>query len=297
MRFSTRVFLLAFLPTTLLLLAGFGALQMLVTTRVRDQLGASLRQTHSFVAQLRENYELQSGGLLTTVADNSALKAGFELVELEGNSPEARLTLADQLLVTATNLGFDIIAAANANGEPITGSVRVQGKLTELPPAQVAELRSGLVSIGDRTYFVNATPVNLASEFLGQIIVGREFTFSEFSSPVVLTHGDRVVKSNLSASDVQQLETDLAACEAETDCKATIGGENFLVVSLDGLRLGEDFKLRSLQSVDSAGEPIQAPGGPIPASTCRATSPITATSPCVNCCAPSAMPIRPTTSR
>ena len=102
MRFSTRVFLLAFLPTTVLLLAGFGALQMLVATRVRDQLGTSLRQTHSFLAQLRENYELQSGGLLTTVADNSALKAGFELVELEGNSPEARFTLADQLLVTAT---------------------------------------------------------------------------------------------------------------------------------------------------------------------------------------------------
>ena len=258
MRFSTRVFLLAFLPTTVLLLVGFGALQMLVATRVRDQLGASLRQTHSFVAQLRENYELQSGGFGTTVANNSALKAGFELVQIEGNSPEARLTLADQLLVTATNLGFDIIAAANANGEPITGSVRVDGKLIELSRAQVAELRSGLVSRGERTYFVNVTPVNLASEFLGQIIVGREFTLSEFSSPIVLTHGGRVVKSNLPASDVRQLEADLAACEAETDCRARLGGENFLVVSLDGLRLGDGFELRSLQSVDSAGEPIQA---------------------------------------
>ena len=122
----------------------------------------------------------------------------------------------------------------------------------------VVELRSGLVSIGDRTYFVNATPVNLASEFLGKTIVGREFTLSEFSSPVVLTHGDRVVKSNLSASDMQQLETDLATCEAATDCDATLGGENFLVVSLDGLRLGDGLELRSLQSVDSAGEPIQA---------------------------------------
>ena len=258
MRFSTRVFLLAFLPTTVLLLAGFGALQMLVATRVRDQLGTSLRQTHSFLAQLRENYELQSGGLLTTVADNSALKAGFELVELEGNSPEARFTLADQLLVTATGLDLDVIAAANTTGEPIFGMVRLKGDLTEMPLAEVAELQSGLVSLGDGTYFVNSAPVNLASEFLGQIIVGREFALSEFSSPVVLTRGGRVVKSNLSAPDVEQLEADLAGCKVAADCRTTLGDENFLVVSLDGLQLGGDVELRSLQSVDSAGAEIQA---------------------------------------
>ncbi len=104
MRFSTKVFLLAFLPTTLLLLGGFWILQTLLATRVKDQLGGSLRQTHLFVAELRQKYELLSGGLVATLAENAALKAGFELVELEKNSPIARLTLEDQLLVTAGDL-------------------------------------------------------------------------------------------------------------------------------------------------------------------------------------------------
>ncbi len=70
--------------------------------------------------------------------------------------------------------------------------------------------------------------------------------------------GVDIVKSNLSAPDVEQLEADLAGCKAAADCRTTLGDENFLVVSLDGLKLGGDVELRSLQSVDSAGAEIQA---------------------------------------
>jgi hypothetical protein len=181
MRFSTKVFVLTFLPTTLLLLGGFWTLQTLVTARVKNQLGGSLRQTHLFVAELRENYELLSGGLVATVAENSALKAGFDLVQIEENSPMARLTLEDQLLVTATELGFDIIAATNADAEPITGSIRINGKLTALSPARLLDLEPGVVSLNGKTFFVNSTAVNLGPEFLGTIIVGREFTLSQFA--------------------------------------------------------------------------------------------------------------------
>ncbi len=258
MRFSSKVFLLAFVPTTVLLLAGFWTLQELISARVSDQIGVSLRQTHEFVAQMRETYELQSGTVATTVADNSALKAGFELVELEENSPAAQLTLEDQLLITATDLGFDLIGAANADGEPIGASIGDDRTLTKLPLAQLVGLEAGLVALRDTTYFVNRTPVNLGSDFLGTIIVGREFSLSEFSSPMILTRGERVLKSNLAGSEVEALEAGLAACQASSDCEIALGSEHFLLVSLDDLKLGEGFQLRSLQSVELAVAPIEA---------------------------------------
>ncbi len=162
------------------------------------------------------------------------------------------------LYIMRDSVGLDIVAATNARGEPIAGNIRVNGELTTLPSTQLKDLEPGLGSFGGKTYFVNAIAVNLGSEFLGEIIVGRELALSEFSSPVVLTSGNRVVKSNLAASDVEKLEEDLAACDGEIDCETTLGDETYLIVSLEGLRLGSGFELRSLQSVESAAAPIQA---------------------------------------
>jgi len=53
MRFATRTFLLSFVPISLLLLGCFWAVQILVQRAVRDQLQASLRQTHESIARMQ----------------------------------------------------------------------------------------------------------------------------------------------------------------------------------------------------------------------------------------------------
>ncbi|MDA0204538.1 MAG: PAS domain-containing protein [Acidobacteria bacterium] len=215
-----------------------------------------MRQTHQFISRLRDNFELTSSPLLTAVGENPTLKAGFELVQMEGYSEESKRTLADQLQIVAANLGFDMIAAANAEGQTLAAVRLAAGEFTNLAPDDTAMLQPGLVEINGAVYSVSSHPINLASELLGTITVAQEFTLDEFTVPVVLTKDDRVVASNLDPSGLRQLETELASCTANSDCPVTLNEEYFLAVSLSGLDFGQGVELRSLQSVDSAVLPV-----------------------------------------
>ena len=111
--FAARVFALSFLPVAALLVGSFWSVQYVVGRNVKDGLRASLRQSHSFVSRVRATYELRNSRLLTALAENPSLKAGFELVSLEPENLEARRTLEDQLRESSQSLAFDFMAATN----------------------------------------------------------------------------------------------------------------------------------------------------------------------------------------
>jgi hypothetical protein len=95
MRFATRTFLLSFVPISLLLLGCFWAVQILVQRAVRDQLQASLRQTHESIARMQLKNEAKDGRFLRILGENATLKAGLQLLLAAHNSRDARITVED----------------------------------------------------------------------------------------------------------------------------------------------------------------------------------------------------------
>src|SRR5437867_6337609 len=109
MRFATRTFLWSFIPFALLLMGSFWAIQKLVEFTVRDGVRFSLRQTHESMARLQSKSELQNSRFLRIVGENTSLKAGLQLLRAERKSPQARLTVEDQLREMCDTMGFDYL--------------------------------------------------------------------------------------------------------------------------------------------------------------------------------------------
>ncbi len=258
MRLSTKVFLLSFVPMALLLAVGFAALRQLVRTEVKNELRASLRDTHKFVSRLHQNYELRNNRLLTVVAENPVLKAGFELVRLEGNSTTAVRTLADQLMVLGETLGFDLVAAAGPDGDRLAVTMRIGAEFAVIRGERLPALQPGFAAVGDQLYAVNEIPVNLGPESIGTLFVGRLFDLAEFTESVALLRGDEVVRSNLSTASTADLAARAGDCSAAGGCELTLQGDSYLAIPISEVDLGDGYVLLSLQSVDSAGWPIEA---------------------------------------
>jgi putative nucleotidyltransferase with HDIG domain len=252
------VFALSFVPVCVLLVGSFWSIQQMVSEQVKHGLRASLRQSHAFVSRVRANYELQNSRLLRVLAENPSLKAGFELVRLEGNSRAAQRTLEDQLTSLSESLAFDLVAAAGTSDEFLAGVVR-NGDNVERIEAEVSpRLGQGAVSFGGRTYVLAEIPVNLQSESLGVLFVGRVFDVEQFSTPTVLSRNGEVLQSNLTNMSVDELQSALQICDPREECEIALGEETYLCLPLESLQLGDGYLLRSLQSVDAASKPLMA---------------------------------------
>ena len=256
--FVIRVFLLSFVPVCALLIGSFWAIQNLLGEVVKDGLRASLRQSHRSVSRARANYELRNRRSLAVLAENPSLKAGFELVHLEPNSLEARRTLEDQLLEMSETLGFDLIAATGPTNDLLAGVARRGDHISRIDRRSAPPLSSGAVFYGDQTYMLANVPVNLNVESLGSIYVGRVLNLSEFAGPTVLTHNGKLVRFNLPGVSAAKLEAALEPCAPSEECEVTLRGETYLCLPFESIPLGDGYLLRSLQSVDAAGRPLQS---------------------------------------
>ena len=80
MRFRTRAFLCCFVPFALLLAGSFWMIQKMVQATVRDSLRTSLKENHKAVALVLAKSDLQNSRFLKVAGENSALKAGMQLL-------------------------------------------------------------------------------------------------------------------------------------------------------------------------------------------------------------------------
>src|SRR5580704_11104963 len=109
MPFRTRAFFFCFVPFALLLAGSFWMIQRLAQSTVRDGLLASLRENHNAVARLRAKSSLQNSQFLRIAGENSALKAGVQLLRQYPANEEARHTVEDQLRDLCERMGFDLL--------------------------------------------------------------------------------------------------------------------------------------------------------------------------------------------
>lgn len=258
MRFTTRAFLLCFVPFALLLTGSFWAIQKLVKSTVRDGLRTSLRENHVSIARLRAQSDLQNSRFLKVAGENASLKAGLELLASYPGKAEARQTVEDQLRELCQQMGFDFLMVSDSNGTPLAGVIREGGQLTPFNAPPGGTPRQGLMVRQDKVYQVASVPIDQGEENVGELSVGERFDFSGFNTRAVLMRNGRVLQSSIPGIAVPEVEAVLKECRGQGECDVRLGGADYISLPMEASSLGDGYLLRSLQNVDAASGPVQS---------------------------------------
>jgi HD-GYP domain-containing protein (c-di-GMP phosphodiesterase class II) len=257
MRFATRAFLWSFGPVALLMFGSFWNIQKLVQLTVRDGIRNSLRHTHDSIAYVRSHSELQNSRFLRLVGEDPSLKAGLQLLNAEAGNREAAATVEDQLRQIAQTLGVDFLLVSSPDEKPRAGVMRIGEQLVTMDTAHVRPPQQGFFTVENHVYQIASTPINQGEENLGILTIGERFDLSGFSTPVVLLQGSKVVASSVPGSSAAAVASALKGCPRQNECEVRLGGEGYLSLPMDSAYFGEGYQLRTLQSLDSAAQPIQ----------------------------------------
>lgn len=262
-RFRTRAFLICFIPFALLLAASFWIIQSFVQSTVRDGLQTSLHQSQIAVARMHARGDLQNNRFLKVAGENTALKAGMQLLLAHPHSVEARNTVEDQLRELGEHMGFDFMLVSGPNGSPLAGVVRdaaensqAQGQLIPLALSLLDRNHSGFLLLLGRTFQVASVPVDEGDENLGILSVGGYFNISDLTAQVALVHDGEVLSSNLPNISFEELRRALAGCKGLAECDLRLQGDNWISLPMESY--GNGFLLLSFENIDAATTPIQS---------------------------------------
>jgi len=259
--FRTRAFLICFLPFAIVLSSGFWAIQRFVQMTVRDGVHSSLRESQIAIANIHAKGDLQNSRFLKVAGENSALKAGIQILHSNPESADARRTVEDQLRELGEHMGFDLMLVSAPNGSPVAGVSRQSptshqhGQLVPLQLPLLSSEKSGFLMFGGRTFQIASVPIDLAGENIGLLSVGEFFDLNDLTTLVALVHNGMVVDSNLPEVSEYQIERSIAGCNQTTECDLRIHNANW--ISMPMQTYGGDYTLLSFQNVDEANAPIQ----------------------------------------
>ena len=232
--------------------------QQFIASGIRDGLRTSLHESHNFISRSRAEFDAQNTRLLRIVSRNPRLRAGIEAVQQEPLDPLAQEALEGQLMEYGELLGLDFLSAYSPSGVPLATVTDDVHGLQAVAPGAVTKDSQSLFSIGDRIYVVSQLPVSFAYEQIGTLVLGRAFDLAQFSAPIILSRGGKVISSSLQGYTLDQVDRAMAGCGTGKECEVTLGGETMLSLESDNVSLSEQYHLRSIQSVDRVGEPVQA---------------------------------------
>jgi len=238
-------------------------IQRFVQSTVRDGLHTSLRQSQVAIANIHAKADLQNSRFLKVAGENTALKAGIELLITRPQSIAARSTVEDQLRELGEHMGFDFMLVSAPDGQPLAGVVRpsrTPGEArTQLIPLDLSELdrnQKGFLLLLGHTFQVASVPVDENDENIGVLSVGEYFDFSDLTTQVVLVRNGKVINSNLPGVPFGELERALANCKEPTECDLKLNGTNWISLPMETYSGG--FMLLSFENVDEATAPIQS---------------------------------------
>jgi HD-GYP domain-containing protein (c-di-GMP phosphodiesterase class II) len=262
MRLRTRAFLLCFLPFALLLAGSFWMIQRFVQSTDRDGLRNSLREGQISIAKLHSKSEIENSRFLKVAGENSALKAGIQVLLANPKNLDARSTVEDQLRELGEHMGFDVMLIYGPEGSPLAGVAREgppkspPGQLVPVSPSHLDRSRPGLLLLDDRIFEAASVPIDENNENIGALSVGEYFDLSAFTNLVVLVRNGKVIDSNLPGVSRQELEIGLRSCKGQRDCDLNLQGATWVAIPMQSY--GGEYALLSLENVDEAAAPIQA---------------------------------------
>jgi putative nucleotidyltransferase with HDIG domain len=257
---STRTFLLTFFAICSAQLAGVFITNAALKNRIKDGLMENLRSTQQQLDLQEAEYNHHATELIATLSENSGLKAAVGLSREESVDPQLRAqvrgTIEDQIRQLSHGLDFDLYMVIDAEGTVIA-SVGPQVDAEEA--RQVAINNSSgpwLIRAGNNLYKVTTVPINLDTENIGKLAVGRKF---QIGTPgafgyAVLTDPSGIVASTLPASVNSEVGRQLAErCgNQENGCEVTASGHEYLALEMDRDWVTSDYHLLRLASIDDA---------------------------------------------
>jgi HD-GYP domain-containing protein (c-di-GMP phosphodiesterase class II) len=259
---KSRAFLLCFVPFALLLTSSFWMIQRFVQSTVRDGLRTSLRRNQIEIADMPLKNEQQTSQFLRIAGENSALKAGIQLLLAHPNVESARNTVEDQLRELGEHMGFDFLVVSAPDRTPLAAVVRghagngsAKEQLVPVDLSLLDHTRSNFVFLQGRTLQVASVPVDEDDENIALLSVGESFTLSGTSMPMVLLHNGKVVESNVPHALPAELEQAIAGCD-RAECDVRLQGADWISLPMHSYTGG--YTLLSLDNVDTATAPIQA---------------------------------------
>jgi len=263
MRLATRTFWWSFVPVALLLIIGFWATRITVSNAIRQAMRSAARNKQLAVTQERAKMESRMARILRGVGVNPTLEASVERLLSERHDPDGvRRLVEEQLAESSTVLGFDVLTVFDTDGVPRAGVMRQNGRVIPLDPGSLNLTRSGLFTAHGQVYEVSSVSIDRGSQVLGSLAVGDRFDLGGFAMPLVLTWNGGIVQSFAKGIDPKEIETAFAFCAPDRECEMRLRGESYLSVPLLSGPLeqavAQGYSLRTLQSVDAAGAPVQA---------------------------------------
>jgi HD-GYP domain-containing protein (c-di-GMP phosphodiesterase class II) len=241
----------------------FWTVQRFVQSTVRDGLHTSLRESQVAIANIHAKGDLQNSRFLKVAGENTALKAGMQLLLDNRQSESARRTVEDQLRELGERMGFDFMLVSAPDGSPLAGVVRqnsmrseMKGQLAPFNLVLLNQSDAGFLILNGRTFQVASVPVDENDENIGALSVGEYFDFSDLTNLVVLVHNGKVVESNIPRVSNEELEHGLAGCSQGSECDLVLQRSNW--ISLPMQSYGGGYTLLSFENVDEATAPIQS---------------------------------------
>ncbi len=238
-------------------------IQRFVQSTVRDGLHTSLRESQVAIANIHAKGDLQNSRFLKVAGENTALKAGMQLLLANPHSEGARRTVEDQLRELGERMGFDFMLISAPDGSPLAGAVRQftghSGAHGQLVPLKISDLdrnSAGFLLLGGRTFQVASIPVDQDDENIGLLSVGEYFDFSDLTTLVVLVHDGKVIDSNIPQVSFTEMEDAVVRCKEQSECDLRLQGTNW--ISLPMQSYGGGYVLLSMENVDQATAPIQS---------------------------------------
>ena len=186
------------------------------------------------------------------------MKAGLQLVLVEGSTPATRATLEDQLLDLCGRMGFDLLAAATPDGHVLGGVIRTGEQLVPLRGPNDANREvaadGDFLPVGREVYKIRRVPVELGGETVATLIVGDVFELPQNGTGGVLLHEGRVLRSNVPGVSPEQAAEALKRCQWPNECDVRIGNSNYVSLQMSGG--GGGYRVVSLQNSDLAIGPV-----------------------------------------
>lgn len=239
---TMRAFVFSFLPVCVVLAVSFLALNALVEQHVKEGLRDSLQKSEELLDRANADYARRISQFVSVVADNAGLKAAIGLTHEAPATPETaaeiRRTIEAQLRELHGLVGYDLLAVTDWKGRTLASVEFDKGHDDAVP------------------YETTSTPIVVGGEQVGELQLGARFDVSRYhlGGDVALLHDGRVIESNLPRAGWTALENELRArCpEPLRECEIRRQGETFLVLPVEGARLGAGFRLIALRSLDAA---------------------------------------------
>jgi len=243
----------------LTLVVSFVLVNQVTEGRIKSRLRDSLRTTEAVLSKSEAEYSQRNLKALSTVTQNAALKAGIGLLRETGEprlQEQVHATLVRQLQDIGESLDCDLLLLTDSLDRPVVGVIGSKHVRVKLEPSSVDYISSALIRINGSLYEATSLPINIGSENLGTLTVGKSFSVSgwnEFGNTALIQNGHMIFSSfgeNKTAEFERELNRHCASDAAE--CELSIAGESFLAIPIRKDTFKDGVRLISFQSIDSA---------------------------------------------